>query len=114
MNLNPKFLKYEKNNDVDAKFIGIATISICDGKVMLRYRVQSGKEGKGLFFAPFSCKSNEQWQEAFIIDSNYESEEIKSLIRSGMNQAAKPSYAQPQATQGSFSDMTIDDGKVPF
>lgn len=114
MNLNPKFLKYEKNCDPDPKFLGLATISICDGKVILRYRVQSGKEGKGLFFAPFSQKMHDQWQDGFLIDSNYESEEIKSLIRSGMNQAAKPNYAQPQANQGSFSDMTIDDGKVPF
>lgn len=114
MNLNPKFIRYEKNNDPDAKFVGIATISICDNKVILRFKVQAGKEGRGLFFTPFSAKMHDQWVNSFTIDSNFESEEIMAMIRTGMNQAAKPSYAQPQANQGSFSDMTIDDGKVPF
>ena len=95
--MNPKFVKYEKNNDIDAKFLGIATISIFDGKLVLRYKVQSGKNG-GIFAAAMSSKQNDEWHPAFTIDSNIANQEIISLIKQGMNNK------EPVATQTKFDD----------
>lgn len=105
--MNPKFIKYEKNNDVDAKFLGIAIISLLDGKLVLRYKIQSGKNG-GVFIAAMSTKQNDEWHQAFTIDSNIANEEIISLIKNGMNKS--PSQLKVQSIQENF----IDDAKCPF
>ncbi len=107
INMNPKFIRYEKNNDADAKFLGIATISILDGKIVLRYKVQTGKNG-GIFSTPFSAKQNEEWVSAFTLDSNIAQEEIYHLIKQGMSGKIPPanSVSLQQAPQADFDDST--------
>lgn len=108
MSLNPRFVKFEKNNDPEAKFIGVATVSVCDDKLLLRYKVQAGK-GNGNFFAPMSIKMNDEWVTGHIIDSNIANEEIYSLIRKNMNRQTTQ-FEPPR----DFGKVIVDDEAVPF
>lgn len=103
---NPKFVRYEKNNDAEAKFLGIATVSILDGKMVLRYKMQAGKNG-GLYSAPMSAKIGEEWFPAFTIDSNIAVEEINSVIKAGMNRPLAQTQSEPVQS-------TFDDSGCPF
>lgn len=106
-----KFLKYVENEEPVAqrKFKGIATVSVCEGKYILSFVIQDGKEGRGYFITPFSKMLNNEWVRGVVIDSNYESEELFSMIRQGVNAYYNKSYSKGTAKQ-----TTFEDGDVPF
>lgn len=109
MSLNPKFVKFEKNNDPQAKFLGIATVSICDDQLLIRYKVQQGK-GNGTYFAPMSIKMNDEWIQGHLIDSNIANEEIMSVIRKNLNRQP-PQY---ESLPRDLGKVIVDDESVPF
>lgn len=82
-----EFLKYEPNNNPEDKHIGIATVR-CWGKIILRYKIVPGKDGRGFFVAAGSFKSGfdpskgkDKYENYFMPDSSYEKEQIEDLIR---------------------------------
>ena len=91
------------------KHLGIATIKAY-GKIILRYKVVSGKDGQGFFLSPASYKmgvdamGKDVYEKCFMIDSIYENKLLEDCIRahvnpyasnSVFNQAASFNNAQP-------------------
>lgn len=108
MEISPKFLKYEENQDQASKekgFLGVITFSTHNNTEIHNYKVQQGKDGKGFFIVPFSTKMNERWFKAHSMDSNYMSEELEAFLRKSVNAY----YNAGQATQ-----LAFDDSSVPF
>lgn len=66
------------------KHLGIATIKAF-GKIILRYKIIPNKDGTGYFVGCASYKmpgiaGGDQYEEAFMLDSNYEMKQVTSLI----------------------------------
>ena len=69
------------------KHLGIASIILeLEGeKILLRYKVQSGKDGKGHFYATASHKIDETtYVPSFVVNSNILSDSIKDCLKSGI------------------------------
>lgn len=82
---NIEFLNYIPTPN--EKHLGIATIRI-DKRIILRYKIVPMKEGSGYFPTASSYKITEdgvdRYIPAFILDSNFEKEEVESLIKSNV------------------------------
>lgn len=76
--MNIKFIDFKKV--FGEKYFGIASV-VLDDKIMLRYKVIPGKEGKGFYMKPASYKIGEDYVDAFEIDSNFTKSAIDQVIR---------------------------------
>jgi hypothetical protein len=82
---NFEFVSYEPT-PTEPKTLGIATIRAW-GKIILRYKIVPGKDGHGWFTAISSMKKSpdefgkDQYTQSFLIDSNFDVEQIKQLIK---------------------------------
>ena len=76
--MNIKFIEFKKV--FGEKHFGIASV-ILDDKIMLRYRIVPGKDGKGFYCKPASHKIGENYVDSFEIDSNFLKNAIDSTIR---------------------------------
>ena len=97
------------------KHLGIAAIKLY-GKIILRYKIVQGKDGKGFFpSAPnykITDESGERWVSGFMLDSRSENEEVEGIIRNGVNRAMhgpKPTMA----TQGTIFPPSTGFGAAP-
>jgi len=113
--MNPTFIRYEKNETPEAQRgpyepMGIAVIGLFDNKVILRYTIKPGKEGKGFFITEFSQKLNGEWFKSHTIDSNVMKEEIENLIKKNISNYSK----QVPEQKASFSQMSFKTEECPF
>lgn len=103
-----EFLKYTPTPT--AKFLGIAEI-IIEGKLVLRYKVTPGKEGKGLYFLPASIGVDDQgttnYTPAFEFDSNILKREIDDTIRKNFN-----AYQAKPAQQASVFSLNVRENRT--
>ena len=76
--MNIKFIEFKKV--FGEKHLGIASV-ILDDKIMLRYRIVPGKDGKGFWCKPPSYKIGDVYVDAFEIDSNFVKSAIEATIR---------------------------------
>ncbi len=115
-----KFLKYEANPapEHERKFEGIATVSMpvtlfgIETQLILNYRIQKGKDGKGTFSSPFAMKLGEEWIDGHCVDSSYADKEMRALILKGISNGSRSiPCAAPVQT---FVQATFDDSNVPF
>jgi len=82
--MNVKFVEFKKI--FGEKHLGIASV-ILDDKILLRYKILPGKDGKGFYPKPGSYKTeNGQYVEAFVLDSNFVKETIENVIREHVRQ----------------------------
>lgn len=104
-----EFVKYI--NTPQCKFMGLAEV-LLDGKILLRYKITAGKDGKGLFpvSASYCIESVEgnTYLPAFLIDSRIIEDEIKALIMQNIKSKPKPAQASI------FDDHSQSEEKVPF
>lgn len=96
--MNPivEFVKYEKAGS-DEKYLGIATVKYL-GKIILNYKVVMKKDGSGYFPTVGSYKNPQepsQFLSWFLIDSNFDVQEIENCIRKNIRQYMQPE-PQPQ------------------
>jgi hypothetical protein len=70
------------------------------GKIILRYKIVPGKDGRGFFVAAGSFKSGfdhskgkDKYENYFMPDSSYEKEQIEDLVR---DKVAEAIMAQPE------------------
>lgn len=75
---NFEFLSYEAVQN--EKFLGIATVRAW-GKIILKYKIISNKDGSSFFASPSSIKNGERYESSFMLDSNYENQGLQALIR---------------------------------
>lgn len=100
--MNPfEFLSYEATPG--EKQLGIATIRAW-GKIILKYKIVEKKEG-GFFESASSIKNGtdgegkDNYEKVFMIDSMYETQQIKKLIEHHVRPYAKqPSLFDQQST----------------
>lgn len=62
---------------------GVATV-IYDDKIMLRYKVQKGKDGKGFYLKPATHKVGDDYIPSFVIDSNFATSAIDNCLRDNL------------------------------
>ena len=100
---NFEFMGYEPT-PTEPKQLGIATIRAW-GKVILRYKIVPGKDGNGWFSNIASFKKGpdatgkDMYTQSFMVDSNFEAEQIKELIKANVNPYAnKATTFAPQST----------------
>ncbi len=76
----------------DQKYLGIATVKI-DNKYIFRYKITPNKDGNGFFPTEAAYKvsetgnAREDYIEAFMLDSNFEIQEIRKLIQNHVRNA---------------------------
>ena len=97
-----KFISYTETPG--EKHLGVAAIS-WDDKILLRYKVQLGKNG-GTYLSPPAFKIGDSYVGGFIIDSNIIVDEIEKVIKDNIK---KPT----QAVDYHDSSLSNED-KVPF
>lgn len=79
MNNQIEFIKYEPV--ANEKFLGIATIRLW-GKITLRYKIVTTKDGSNIFPAIASYKGpSGEYINCFTVEYNSEKEEIETLIK---------------------------------
>ena len=105
-----EFIKYIPTPT--AKFLGIAEIMI-EGKLVLRYKLAPGKDGKGIFIQPASygidSPNGVEYKRCFEWDSNLLKDDIESMIRKAFNAA----QAKPGQSTSVFSKSENEES-VPF
>lgn len=87
------------------KQLGIATINY--GSVLLRFRINAGKDGTGFYITPSAHKLGERYFDSFEIDSKREHTRVMNLIRDNVNKLIN----QPKEMPLSASAF---DGELPF
>ena len=72
------------------KMMGIATVKLY-GKIVVKYKIVSKKDGTGVFPSIFSQKvtldGEESYLEAFIIDSRSENDDVLKLVMTNVKRA---------------------------
>ena len=89
---NFEFLSYEAVQN--EKFLGVATVRAW-GKIILRYKIIPGKEGRGFFCSPASVKVNEKYESAFMVDSSYENQSLQALLKQEVSKHLDGTIAPP-------------------
>jgi len=88
-----EFIKYEPTPT--EKHLGVASVKLY-GKIILRYKIVPNKDGSSYFATPASYKMStppgtpDKYCEAFMLDSNFEKEEIMSLIHENVRKHMAP------------------------
>ena len=111
---NYEFMNFTKTPT--EKHLGIATVRI-DKKYIVRFKIVPNKDGNGFFPASASFKiiedSADKYVPAFMMDSNYEKEELESFIKANVKaslQSSQAVVAQPDQVQMKYQD----EEKFPF
>jgi len=113
-----EFIDYKPTPD--QKCLGIASVMIHleEVKIMLRYKVQSGKDGRGQFYSPAAHRMDEStYIPSFIIDSNIMSESIKDAIKHGLKNVSSSTHQTASSSQSNGYRAALpssDYGEVPF
>lgn len=89
-----KFLKYEAVQG--EKHLGIATVKV-DMPMILRFKIVPNKDGNGFFPAAASYKMGDKYVHAFLIDSNYDKEELEEMVKTEV----RKSINSPTTSQSS-------------
>lgn len=82
-----EFIEYIKVTG--EKFLGIACVKI-DRRFIFRFKVQEGKDGKGLYIFPASYKigvnheGKDKYTTSFELDSTSESREVLDFVRNNV------------------------------
>ena len=105
---NFEFLSYEAVQN--EKFLGVATVRAW-GKIILRYKIIPGKEGRGFFASPASVKLGERYESSFMIDSNYENQALQALLKEEVSKHLNGTIAPP--TPSAVSPGPLDED-CPF
>lgn len=105
---NFEFLSYE--SVVGEKFLGVVTVRAWS-KIILRYKVIPGKDGRGFFCSPASVKVNEKYESAFMVDSSYENQALQALIKEEVSKHLNGTIAPP--TPAAVSPGPLDED-CPF
>lgn len=95
-----EFIRYEPVQD--EKHLGIATVKLYD-KIIAKFKIVPNKDGNSFFPAAPSVKIGEKYSSAILLDSNFDKEEldtlIKECVRAAMNGVSlatpQPTYMQP-------------------
>ena len=102
------------------KHLGIATIRI-DRRFMVRYKIAQAKNGNGFFPSAASFKitddQGERYVSAFMVDSNFEKEEIEEIIKTNVRKCMATGSSTPsQQSSSSKGSMQNQDSHedVPF
>src|SRR5271169_2541645 len=88
------------------KHLGIVTIRAW-GKIILRYKLVPNKDGTGFFIGcasyklPNAISGGDEYKEAFLLDSNYESKELDTFLRSHLKNAMSKPASVFDRQQGS-------------
>ena len=61
------------------KQLGIASVNY--GSLLLRFRINAGKDGTGFYASPSAHKIGDKYYDSFEIDSRREHEKLMKLIR---------------------------------
>jgi hypothetical protein len=109
-----------------AKFIGIAEVMIqtVAGRILLRFKIVPGREGRGMFIgtASYGIENNSEGKTDYLdcitFDSNIAFIEIKDLIMKNVN-IAMAKKIQNQASifddiKTTLNEPAYPDDKVPF
>lgn len=97
-----EFLKYEPVQG--EKHFGIATVRLY-GKVVLRYKIVPNRDGTGYFPCaasykmPATADEAERFVPSFVIDSNYDKDEIETLIKARVKPYLTQGTAEYESTQ---------------
>lgn len=82
-----KFMEYVETPT--EKHLGIATIMY--GSMLLRFKIQPGKDGQGFYAQSASHKVTENGQdkylESFLVDSRIEHGKMMDIVREGVKQS---------------------------
>lgn len=105
---NFEFLSYDAV--VGEKFLGVATIRAWS-KIILRYKIIPGKEGRGFFASPASVKVNDKFESSFMLDSNFENQALLSLIKEEVSKYLNGTIAPPKPKE---TPSDGDYGECPF
>lgn len=86
------------------KHLGIVKVK-CWGKIVLRYKIVQKKDGNGFFPVAASYKMSssdgeDNYVNAFALDSNSDKEDLENLIKSSIKR-----YLSPQATQAQTAQV---------
>lgn len=105
----------------DDKFLGIAAVKLY-GKIILRYKVVPTKDGHGYFSTEANYKidstgeARQDYVPAFVLDSNFEIQEIRDLIHMKVKEyfsKSTPSHlASNTVHQNGFNDPTPPNGRI--
>ncbi len=106
---NFEFLQYDPV--VGEKFLGIATVRAW-GRIILRYKIVPGKEGKGFFASTASIKNGERYESAFMLDSNYENQLLQALIKDKVSSVLNGEKSSPGPNEGPSAPPCDED--CPF
>jgi hypothetical protein len=95
------------------RHLGIATIRAY-GKIILKYKIISGKDGRGFFISPGSYKvgagpdGKDLYEKCFMIDSNYENSQAEACIKANINPYAQNSQSNgPGAQNNQWGGMYV-------
>lgn len=102
-----EFLQYDEVKG--EKFLGIATVR-CWGKIILRYKIIPTKEGNSFFAAPAGLKNGEKYESSFMLDSNYENQQLMNLIRDKVTDF----LSSPVPADSKGSTIPRDEEECPF
>lgn len=102
---NFEFLSYDPITG--EKFLGIATVR-CWNKIILRYKIVPNKDGTGFFPSPSSIKNGDRYESAFMLDSNFENQQLMKIIKEKVTD-----YLSSPMPTGGKSTMPSDD-ECPF
>lgn len=102
---NFEFLSYEAVSG--EKFLGIATMRAW-GKIILKYKIVPGKDGRGFFASAASIKNGERYESSFMLDSNYENQALQGLIKEEVSKHLNGTIAPPSPAASVSMTQTDD------
>lgn len=115
-----EILKFEETPEQN--FVGVAHVRLFKS-VILRYKVVNNKDATGYFIVAPSYKreidGTEKWNQWFMLDSQYFTEEVVETIRAYINNYFSSHSAlaktQPkQNTPSSYAEARNGGGDLPF
>ncbi len=86
------------------KSLGVATINY--GPILLRFRINAGKDGHGFYPSPLAHKVGDKYVNSFEIDSSREYTKILEVVRENVQRAMNPSKsARIPLTENTFDEV---------
>ena len=71
------------------KSLGVATITY--GTLLLRFRINAGKDGHGFYPSPLAHKIGDRYVDSFEIDSRREHAKMIDIVRENVQRSMNPS-----------------------
>jgi len=87
------------------KALGIATISY--GTLLLRFRINPGKDGNGFYALPAAHKIGDKYVDSFEIDSRREHAKMIDIVRENVQRLMNPSKYVDNVTTKDFDEVTF-------